>query len=233
MRNFGSLIVLTATVTLLISGQLFADAEIKQYAEGEIDVNRLKSEVREPDFAMYVSGGGSFFSQNTGSTIGEGAAFRFAVGIQHNKWFGTELFSAKAPSLETKAVVADLSENTDQYVSHFDIKTQPNKYLGILGRLSIDVRKRFSLIGNFGVAKFTAHRVVANVTVDDEDDLNLLPYGNRDGGVKGYSPVVSLGFEMPFPDIKSEHGSAELTLTRMYDDEVESWSLNLSLKYTH
>ena len=232
MRYFGSLKVLTATVALLISGQLVADVEIKQYAEGEIDVNRLKSQVREPDFAMYVSGGGSFFSQNTGSTIGEGAAFRFALGIQHNKWFGTELFSAKAPSLETKTVAADLSESTDQYISRFNIETQPNKYLGILGRLSIDVSERFSLVGKFGVAKYSAHRVDADVT-DDEDDLNLVAYGNRDGGVKGYSPVVSLGFEMPFPDIKSEHGSAELMLTRMYDDKVESWSLNLSLKYTH
>ncbi|MXZ44810.1 MAG: hypothetical protein F4Z01_07550 [Gammaproteobacteria bacterium] len=233
MRYFGSLKVLTATVALLISGQLVADVEIKQYAEGEIDVNRLKSQVREPDFAMYVSGGGSFFSQNTGSMIGEGAAFRFALGIQHNKWFGTELFSAKAPSLETKTVAADLSESTDQYISRFNIETQPNKYLGILGRLSIDVSERFSLIGKFGVARYTAHRVDADVTLDGEDDISLSPYGNQDGGVKGYSPVVSLGFEMPFPDVKSEHGSAELMLTRMYDDKVESWSLNLSLKYTH
>ena len=236
MKYFSTIKVIAATIALVVSSQLFADEQIEQYpksyAEGERDIQRLKYQETENDSSVYVTGGGSFFSQDLGSTIGAGAAFRFAVGIQHNKWFGTELYTAMAPSLEPKAVVEKLRESTDQYISPFDINTRSNKYLGVVGKFSFDVNEHFSLVGKIGVAKYEAHRVSAEISRDEEAGRIQFPYRNVKGGVKGYSPVISFGFEVPFPDHKSEHGSAELMLTHMFDDAVESLSLNATLKYT-
>ena len=125
---------------------------------------------------------------------------RFASGSQYNKWFGTELYTASAPSLKPDAIVADLRANADQRLSPRDINTRQNSYLGLLSKIFVDIHTQFSPVGKVGVAKYSTHRISAEIFGEDEDDRIRVQNRNVKGGVEGYSPVLAFGFEVPFPD---------------------------------
>ena len=149
MKRFSPLKIFTSITALSVTSYLFAETQIQQYAEGEIDIKRLEMQENLPEYSMYVSGGGTFFLQDAGSTIGKGAAFRFALGIQHNTWFDTEWYTAKAPQIDPNVIIANLRDRTDQDVSPFDIRTRQNTYRGVLGILSFDVTDHVSLEKKF------------------------------------------------------------------------------------
>ena len=246
MNSFPSLKALVAILTLLISSQLFAE-EQKESSDEEVNeptaeelkeiyIKALqayyeKKEVKR-DYEVYVSGGFSNFQEDTGTTVGDGASFRFASGVQYNKWFGLEVYAEQAPPLAPSSLLEDLRQNIDQKILGYSITTQGNKYVGLLGKFSFDVAKDVVLVGKIGVAKYEAHKFTADLTLDNKADDILFNRTRLIGGASGYSPIVSFGYEIPIPYRDSKKTSGELSLTQLFDEEVKNLSLNVTLKYT-
>lgn len=101
-----------------------------------------------------------------------------------------------------------------------------------MGKFSYDIRPASSLFAKVGVAKYYAHQVTAELTLDDLADNVLFSYVRLKGEAEGYSPVLSIGYEAPIPYPNSKKTSAEVSLTQMFDDKVKHLSLNVMIKFT-
>lgn len=229
MKHFLPLKVFAVILVFIFSSLLFAEQEIDQVTD---DKKERADNEPERDYYVYVIGGGSHFQQDVGATVGKGASLKLGCGVQYNKWFGLEFYAESAPSIEPKAVLEDLRQSISQRILGYDIKTQANRYAGVMGTFSFDVHPQLTLVGKVGVAKYEAHRITGGLTLDNRADNILFTYRWFERGVEGYSPVVSFGYETPIPYPDSKKTSAELMLTYMMDDNVNSLSLTAMIKYT-
>ena len=223
---------------LIVSGQVFAQ-EQQELSTEEVktpntkEVNALSSpKEKERDYLVYVSGGFSHSREDVNATVGEGSGFRIAGGTQYNEWFGIEVFGETTPPIEPRSIVNDLRQNLDQPTLNWSMTTRNNKYIGVLGKFSFDVSRQLSLFGKVGIAAYEAHQYTANFTLVDEGDFTRLTRVRLEGGITGYSPVVSVGYEIPLPYADSKKTSGELMLTQMFEDEIKNLTLNVTLKYT-
>lgn len=239
MEYISRLPVLALIIALLTSTQLFADEEDTSSAKEEtINVkannNATSSEdEKERNYRVYVTIGGGFFQEDTGSTIGSGSSLRFASGDEYNDWFGLEVFGEITPAVSPDAVLEDLEQSLNQTILSYRIKTRNNGYVGILGKFSHEMKNGMSLVGKVGVAWYEAHRVSVDLTlVSDDDDRVLFTYREFEGDESGFTPVISIGIERPWPYLDSKHSSVEFMLTKMLDDKVDSLSFASTLKYT-
>lgn len=240
MKKLSTPSAFIATLALFVSGQVCAEeqevvvlesAEIKKTTVNE--VNALSSpKEKGRDYLAYVSGGLSAYQEDIDSTVGKGSQFRIAWGIQYNEWFGLECYVQLIPAIAAKTILDDLEKNIDQRILSYSISTKGNRYGGILGKFSYDLSPDTTLFAKIGVARFEAHQVTANLTLDDPADNVLFRYLELEGGTEGYSPVVSIGYEIPIPYKDSKKTSGEVSLTQMFDDKVKNPSLNVTLKYT-
>ena len=230
--------VLALIIALLTSTQLFADEEDTSSAKEEQvlvkadNIANTSEDEKERNYRVYVTIGGGFFQEDTGSTIGSGSSLRFASGDEYNDWFGLEVFGEIAPALSPDAVREDLEQSLDQRILSYRIKTRNNGYVGILGKFSHEMKNGMSLVGKVGVAWYEAHRVSVALTLDSDDDRVLFTYHELESDESGFTPVISIGIERPWPYLDSKHSSVEFMLTKMLDDKVDSLSLSSTLKYT-
>ena len=238
MKIFSSVNVVAAILALIVTGQLFAEEQPELSTEvvkphNDKVVNALSSpKEKGRDFLVFVSGGFSGYREDVNSTVGEGSTYRIAGGVQHNEWFGLESYAEVAPAIAPKSILNDLRQSFDQRIVYSSIATAGNRYFGVLGKFSFDLKNDFSLFGKIGIAKYEAHQVTANLTLADETENLKLTRLRLERGVSGYSPVVSVGYEIPVPYPDSKKTSGEVSLTQMFDDNVKNLSLNVTLKYT-
>lgn len=230
--------VVVAVLALFISGQLFAEEQevldtkaVKGAAAKE--VNALSSpKEKGRDYLVYVSGGLLGVQEDIDATVGEGSSYRFAGGIQYNKWFGLECYGELTSPIAPRTVLDDLERKFDRSIVGYSISTKGNKYVGIVGKFSYEIKPAFSLVAKVGIAAYEAHQVTADLTLDEPTLLSRYGLLTIDRGVQGYTPVVSIGYEIPVPYQDSKKTSGEVSFTQMFDDNVKHPSLNVSLKYT-
>lgn len=225
-------------VALIVSGHALAE-EQQELSTKEVKtpntqaVNALSSPKQKArDYLVYVSGGFSHFREDVNAMVGEGSGFRIASGIQYNEWFGLEVFGEAARPIDPSLIINNLRTSPDQRILSRNITTRNNKYLGILGKFSFDVSKQVSLFGKVGFAAYEAHQFTANLTLADIADYTQLTRVRLEGRTTGYSPVVSVGYEIPLPYPDSKKTSGELSLTQMFDDKVKNFTWSVTLKYT-
>ncbi|MXZ56022.1 MAG: hypothetical protein F4227_08655 [Gammaproteobacteria bacterium] len=238
MKKLSAINGVGVILALAISGQLFAEKQI------ELDTKAVKTETAKElnslsspkekgrDYLAFVSAGFSGFQEDIDASVGGGSNFRLAGGTQYNEWFGIECYVERTPAIAPSAVLDDFKKHIDQRILHSSISSRGNVYGGILGKFSYDIRPTSSLFAKVGVAKYYAHQVTAELTLDDPADNVLFSYVRLEGDAEGYSPVVSIGYEAPIPYPDSKKTSAELSLTQMFDDKVKHLSLNVLIKFT-
>lgn len=238
MKTFSAINGFVVILALFVSGQLFAEEQVELgtkavKTETVKELNALSSpKEKGRDYLAFVSGGFSGFQEDIDASVGGGSNFRLAGGTQYNEWFGLECYVERTPAIAPTAVLDDLKQHIDQRIKHWSISSRGNVYVGILGKFSYDVKPASSLFAKVGVAKYFAHKVTAELTLDDPEDNVLFRYWRLEGEAEGYSPVLSIGYEAPIPYPDSKKTSAELSLTQMFDDKVKHLSLNVLIKFT-
>ena len=238
MKKFSAVNSVVAILALFVSGQLFAEEQIELdtkavKVESSKELNALSSpKEKGRDYLAFVSAGFSGFQENIDASVGGGSNFRLAGGTQYNEWFGLECYVERTPAIAPSTVLDDLKQHIDQRILRYSISSEGNVYVGILGKFSHDIKPASSLFAKVGVAKYFAHQVTAELTLDDPADNVLFRYWRLEGEAEGYSPVVSIGYEAPIPYPDSKKTSAELSVTQMFDDKVKHLSLNVVIKFT-
>ena len=238
MEYVSRLPVFALIIALCTSAQLFAHEEDTTSAKEEqvrVKADKIANtseDEEERNYRVYVTIGGGFFQEDTGSTIGSGSSIRFASGDEYNDWFGLEIFGEITPAISPDAVLEDLEQSLNQTILSYRIKTRNNGYVGILGKFSHEMKNGMSLFGKVGVAWYEAHRVSVDLTLVSDDDRVLFTYHELESDETGFTPVISIGVERPWPYLDSKHSSIELMLTKMLDDKVDSLSVSSTLKYT-
>lgn len=245
MKKLLSINVVVALLVLFVSGQLFAEEQYELRVTGKVNEPITNDVIKVPEYLVknltaannekprdlqfFVTGGLSNFREDVRSTVGDGAAPRFAIGLQYNRWFGLELYAETAPALSPISLLEDLEKHLNQTATSFSVRTTSNRYLGFLSKYSFDLNKGLSLVGKVGLARFEAQDTSARLKWKNEADQSLFTFHKLDGGVKGYSPVVSFGYEASFSNRK--RASMELFLTQMFDDKVKNLSLSTTFKH--
>ncbi|MYD46522.1 MAG: hypothetical protein F4W92_09230 [Gammaproteobacteria bacterium] len=246
MKRTSTVGFLVSILALFVSGHLSAEEQL-QLKITEVMNERNTKDLFDPlknlvprltvakkekqrDYRFFLTGGLSIFREDLQTTVGDGAMPRIALGVQYNDWFGLELYSESAPALSPMSLLEDLEQRLNQTATSFSVSTTTNRYLGLSSKFSFEVNKGFSLVGKVGLARFDAHETSAKLKWKNEADQSVFTYQKFEGGVKGYSPVVSLGYETPFPNHKK--ASLEVFLTQMFDDKVKNLSLSTMLKYS-
>jgi len=238
MKNFSAINGFVVILALFVSGLLFAEEQVELgtkivKTETLKELNALSSpKEKGRDYLAFVSIGFSGFREDIDASIGKGSNFRIAGGTQYTDWFGLECFGERTPAIAPSTVLEDLRKNIDQRILGSSISTRGNSYFGILGKFSYDLRPAFSLFAKVGVAKYDAHQVTAELTLDDPADNVLFSYVRLEGEAEGYTPVLSIGYETPIPYPDSKKTSGEVSLTQMFDDKVKHLSLNVVIKFT-
>ncbi len=238
MKELSSLRVLIATLAFIVASQAFCEEETAANAEANEDSvavekkGKTTTEEKERDYDFYISISSSNFREDIGSAFGSGESFRITFGYQFRKWFGVEMYEERAPALETKSILADLRQSLDEKILDYFITTQGNWFGGTLATFSYELNEAYTLVTKVGIAKYEAHRIAGRLTLDAERDNIPFTYLDLDREVEGYTPIFSLGLEMPFPYPDSEKTTGEVMLVHMADKNVESLSLRLAFKYT-
>ena len=248
MKRISAVYFLLPIIAFIVSGQLLAAeqfelkvtaklSEPNTYTVLEGPENLIKKLIstkneKEREYLFFVTGGLSNFREDLRTTVGDGASPRFALGVQYNDWFGLELFAETAPALSPTSLLEDLEKQLNQTATSFAVNTTTNRYLGLLSKFSYDVKKGLTLVGKVGFAKFEAHETSARLQWKNEADQSLFTYHKLDDAVKGYSPVVSFGYEAPLPFKDRKKAAVELFLTQMFDDKVKNLSLSTTFKYS-
>lgn len=249
MKRISAVELFVPIIAFIVSGQLLTAEQFELKVSAKLSepitnillegsenllVKKLTSTKNENErkYLIFVTGGLSNFREDLRTTVGDGASPRFALGVQYNNWFGLELFAETAPALSPTSLLEDLEKQLNQTATSFAVNTTTNRYLGLLSKFSYDVKKGLALVGRVGFAKFEAHETSARLQWKNEADQSLFTYHKLDEAVKGYSPVVSFGYEAPFPYKDRKKASMEMFLTQMFDDKVKNLSLSTTFKYS-
>lgn len=238
MKNFSAINGVVVSLALFVSGLLFAEEQVELgtkivKTETVKELNALSSpKEKGRDYLAFVSAGFTHFRENIDASVGEGAHIRFAGGAQYNKWFGLECYGEVTPAIAPGTVLDDLKKNINQRILSSSISTRSNTYVGVVGKFSVELMRDVSFFAKVGVAKYEAHQITAELKLDDPADNVLFRYVRLVGGAEGYTPVASIGYEVPIPYRDSKKTSAEVSLTQLFDDKVRHLSLNASVKYT-
>ena len=238
MKKSSIINVLAATLTLVVFSLVFAeDQDAPNPVETEeLDAEEVKetsaTKSKERDYDFYISVGTSLFREDVSSAIGDGDSFRLTFGYQFRKWFAYELFEERTPALEIKSIVADLRETYNERMLDYSLTTKGNKIVGHLAKFSYDLNDSYTFIAKVGIAYYEAHRITGRLTLDNDEEHIQFSYRDLDFETDGFTPVLSLGVETPFPYPDSEKTTSELMLVHMSDEKINSTSLRIGFKYT-
>lgn len=159
MKEFSKLTVLVATIALLVTSQAFSEepnapkSDETEESNVEAVTEDSANAAKERDYDTYVSVGFSTFQEEISSAIGSGESFRLAFGHQLKKWFGLEWFEERTPVLETKSILADLSQEFDESILNYSISSQGNKLGGILAKFSYEHNEKYTFVAKVGFAE--------------------------------------------------------------------------------
>ncbi|MYK43976.1 MAG: hypothetical protein F4039_07815 [Gammaproteobacteria bacterium] len=156
------------------------------------------------------------------------ASTRLTLGIQFTNSFALEIFGEAQSEVEPKLLYADVDR---QFIGYRSLKTKGTQYMGGLGVFSIkpSFLHSGSLIAKVGVARYDTRRLTGSGLFFTEDDQNVrIEEREFDWSVKGFTPVIALGFE--FPRVWKKMTS-QLVFTHVFHEDIRSLSASCGIKY--